>query len=122
MKSVKRKLIQMIKDEKEAGIILSNSQNVNDKDDDESNLEKAYRKLKENRHLNEAEEEALIDFVDRAVTCTLNPELAAKMVNIEKDKDNICDLITLGLRGRGIVLFVIYGLGHVRGCYVTVKL
>ena len=76
-----------MENEKEVGIILSSSKNVNDNDGDESNLEKAYRKLKENRHLNEAEEDALIDFVDRAVTCTLNPELAAKMVNIEKDKD-----------------------------------
>ena len=60
---------------------------MNDNDGDESVLEKAYRKLKENRHLNKAEEDALIDFVDRAPTCTLNPELASKMVNIEKTRN-----------------------------------
>ena len=43
--------------------------------------------MRENCPLTEAEEDALVDFVDRAVTCTLNPELAAKMVKIDKDKE-----------------------------------
>ena len=51
-----------------------------------SNLEKAFKSLRENTPLSEAQEEALIDFVDRSVTCTLNPDLAAKMINPNKDK------------------------------------
>ena len=43
--------------------------------------------MKENRPLTEPEENALVDFVDRAVTCTLNPELAAKMIDPKKDKE-----------------------------------
>ena len=50
-----------------------------------SEIRKAYRKLRNNEPLTDDDEDALIDFVDRAVICTLNPELAAKMVNIEKD-------------------------------------
>ena len=78
--------------EKVTGIILQGNKHKDeddDKDEDEelSNLEKAYIKLKENKTLTESEEAALIDFVDRAVTCTLNPELAAKMVDINKDKE-----------------------------------
>ena len=51
-----------------------------------SNLENAYKSLRENVSLTKAQEEALIDFVDRSVTCTLNPELAAKMIDTTKTK------------------------------------
>ena len=42
-----------------------------------SNLENAFKSLRENTPLKEAEEDALIDFVDRSVTCTLNPDLVS---------------------------------------------
>ena len=79
----------MILEEKKAGVILSNTNNEsgNDESDEDSyHLQNAYKSLRENKPLVEAEEEALIDFVDRAVTCTLNPDLAAKMIDIHKDK------------------------------------
>ena len=84
-----KEIFELIKEEKKVGIILSNSHTDErnyESSSEISDLEKAYRSLKENRPLTEAEENALIDFVDRAVTCTLNPELAAKMIDPKKDK------------------------------------
>ena len=48
---------------------MTGNKNENPNADDESNLEKANKKLKENTPLTEAEDDALINFVDRAVTC-----------------------------------------------------
>ena len=58
-------------------------------------LENAYKSLRENEPLIEAEEEALIDFVDRSVTCTLNPELAAKMIDVNYDKEHGLKIIEI---------------------------
>ena len=52
------------------------------------NLESAYKNLRQDNPLTEAEEEALIDFVDRSVTCTLNPDMAAKMIDVNMDKSD----------------------------------
>ena len=104
-----KKVSKLIEEEKKAGIILSKKHNEteddveigdnkendeseyedNDKTEDTENisyLESAYRKLRENKPLIEAEEHVLIDFVDRAVTCTLNPDMAAKMIDINMDR------------------------------------
>ena len=77
-----RKISMMINNERKAGVILSNQ----DKDMAISHLENAYKCLQEAQPLMEAEKDALIDFIDRAVTCTLNPEMAAKMIDLNKDK------------------------------------
>ena len=37
----------------------------------------------------------MIDFVDRSVTCTLNPELAAKMIDINYDKEHGLKIIQI---------------------------
>ena len=84
-----KEIAELMKEEKNAGLILSKActnTSESESDPDISDLEKAYQSLKENRHLKEAEEEALIDFVDRAVTCTLNPDLVAKMIDPSKGK------------------------------------
>ena len=82
------KVSELIVEEKEAGIILSNKKKEIDDNEKEDcpHLENAYRKLRENKPLIEAEESALIDFVDRAVTCTLNPDMAAKMIDKDLDR------------------------------------
>ena len=48
-------------------------------------MEKAFKKLRTNGFLNTREEEALTDFADRFVTCTLNPDIAAKMIGKDTD-------------------------------------
>ena len=81
-----KKVSEHIKKEREIGIILQEREN--DKiSSDTPHLENAYRKLRENVTLMEEEENALIDFVDRSVTCTLNPELAAKMIDTTYTKE-----------------------------------
>ena len=56
--------------------------NGEDEDDDsKSFLEKAFEKLRIDEKLNKKEEKALIAFADKFVTCTLNPDTAAKMMN-----------------------------------------
>ena len=83
-----KKVSELIKEEKKVCIILSidnrGIENISS-DEDVAHLENAYRSLRENIPLIEAKEDALIDFVDRSVTCTLNPELAAKMINVNYD-------------------------------------
>ena len=37
----------------------------------------------------------MIDFVDRSVTCTLNPELVAKMVDLSLDKEHGLEIIKI---------------------------
>ena len=86
-----KKVSELIKEEKKAGIILpidNNDMENTSSDEVVSHLENAYRSLRENKPLIEAEEDALVDFVDRSVTCTLNPELAAKMINVNYDKEH----------------------------------
>ena len=84
------KINEMIRTERKVGIILSNdecdSEEERSNDDDENHLVNAYRSLRENKLLKKNEEKALIDFVDRSVTCTTNPELAAKMIDIKRTK------------------------------------
>ena len=88
-----REVSKLIAEEKNIGIILSKDVAEVDKDEsgddgDFSNLEKAYKSLRENKPLKKGEESALIDFVDRSVTCTLNPEMAAKMVDVTRTKED----------------------------------
>merc|ERR1711867_239059 len=83
---------ELIKEERKVGIILSES-DTNSGEDEEStedvnHLENAYKSLRENESLSMEEENALIDFVDRTVTCTLNPELAAKMIDVNKTRED----------------------------------
>ena len=76
-----QKVSELIKEEKKVGIILSGDGEVSDenkKDDEVSHLETAYKSLRENKRLNEDEEKALTDFVDRSVTCTLIPRDCSK--------------------------------------------
>ena len=82
----------MIKKEKEVGIILSEGDNT---EDDVNHLENAYRKLRENEPLSKEEENALIEFVDRSVTCTLNPEMAAKMIDVNKTREDGLTIIEI---------------------------
>ena len=51
--------------------------------------------MRENRPLNDKEENALIDFVDRSVTCTLNPEMAAKMIDVKRTKEEGLKIISI---------------------------
>ena len=44
-------------------------------------MEKAFEKLRLDEKLNKQEENALTAFADKFVTCTLNPDMAAKMMN-----------------------------------------
>ena len=93
-----KKVSELIKEEKKVGIILSNDKRVMENissDEDGTHLENAYKSLRENKPLIEAEEDALIDFVDRSVTCTLNPELAAKMINVNYDKEHGLKIIKI---------------------------
>jgi hypothetical protein len=46
-----------------------------------SELERGFIKLRMNETLRKEEENALISFADKFVTCTLNPDLAAKMID-----------------------------------------
>ena len=81
---------KLIDEERKVNTILSGKKNnmYYLKDGIEmSNLENAYKRLRENEPLTEATEEALIDFVDRSVTCSLNPDLVAKMISPEKTRD-----------------------------------
>ena len=55
----------------------NNANNVNH----ESDLEMAFKKLRRNDKLLQKEEMALIAFSDKFVTCTLNPDMAAKMID-----------------------------------------
>ena len=81
---------KLIKKERRIGIILSDDGEDDEEESDAevNHLEKAYRNLRENNALNKSEEKALIDFVDRSVTCTLNPEMAAKMIDPNKTRDD----------------------------------
>ena len=52
---------------------------------DESNLEKAFKKLRKGEKLKRMEDKALIAFADKFTTCTLNPDMAAKMIDETMD-------------------------------------
>ena len=61
-----KKVSELIKEEKKAGIILpidNNDMENTSSDEVVSHLENAYRSLRENKPLIEAEEDALVDFV-----------------------------------------------------------
>ena len=86
-----KEVSELIKEERKLGVILSDGDSEIEEgtsSEDVNHLENAYRNLRENKSLSEDEEKCLIDFVDRSVTCTLNPELAAKMVDINKSKED----------------------------------
>ena len=90
---------ELIKKERRVGIILSKDDENSEKDDksteDVNHLENAYKSLRENKSLSTDEENALTDFVDRSVTCTLNPELAAKMVDVKKNREDGLKIIKI---------------------------
>merc|ERR1711867_430761 len=90
---------ELIKEERKVGIILSESDTNSEEDDnsteDVNHLENAYKSLRENESLSTEEENALIDFVDRTVTCTLNPELAAKMIDVNKTREDGLKIIEI---------------------------
>ena len=88
------KSAKMIKEEKKVGIVLSETETAKS-DKDVPHLENAYKSLRENIPLIEDEEQALIDFVDRSVTCTLSPELAAKMIDVTYSKDHGLKLVDI---------------------------
>ena len=46
-----------------------------------SELERAFYKLRNNETLRKEEKNALVSFADKFVTCTLNPDMAAKMID-----------------------------------------
>ena len=63
--------------------------------EDINHLEAACRKLRKYQPLSKDEENALIDFVDRTVTCTLNPDLAAKMIDVSKTREDGLKIIKI---------------------------
>merc|ERR1711867_101768 len=90
---------ELIKEERKVGIILSES-DTNSGEDEEStedvnHLENAYKSLRENESLSMEEKNSLIDFVDRTVTCTLNPQLAAKMIDVNKTREDGLKIIEI---------------------------
>ena len=93
-----KEVSELIKEERKLGVILSDGDSEIEEgtsSEDVNHLENAYRNLRENKSLSEDEEKCLIDFVDRSVTCTLNPELAAKMVDINKSKEDGMKIIEI---------------------------
>ena len=58
-------------------IIVENNENLNP----ESDLEKAFKKLRRDEKLLKKEEMALIAFADKFITCTLNPDMVSKMID-----------------------------------------
>ena len=85
---------KLIDKERKANVVLPNRE-MSGTESNISHLEKAYKSLRENKTLTEEEETALIDFVDISVTCTLNPELAAKMVDLSLDKEHGLEIIKI---------------------------
>ena len=80
---------KLIEEERKMNIIISDDKRdmtYYENDEEKSTLEDAYKSLRENKPLTKAAAEALIDFVDRSVTCTLNPDLVAKMIDPTKRK------------------------------------
>jgi len=62
-----------------------NNRSMNNPEDGKCTLEKAFDKLRKRDVLDKKEEKTLIDFADRFVTCTLNPDMAAKMISRDTD-------------------------------------
>ena len=54
----------------------------------ETELERAFFQLRMGGKLSPKEEEALIAFADKFVTCTLNPEMAATMIDENLTSDS----------------------------------
>ena len=83
-----KKVSEQIKEERKKGVILQEEGKEEiSSEDGISSLEKAFRSLRGHIPLKKEEEDVLIDFVDRSVTCTLNPDLAAKMIDVKNDKE-----------------------------------
>ena len=91
-------IFELIKEERKVGVILSNGEEKSSEEEsakEVNHLENAYRNLRENMPLSEEEENILIDFVDRSVTCTLNPEVAGKMINVKKTREDGLKIIDI---------------------------
>ena len=71
--------------EKNRSLIISKDPRENNPEDSKCTLEKAFDKLRNRDTLDKEEEKALIYFADRFVTCTLNPDIASKMVSKDTD-------------------------------------
>ena len=70
--------------DKEKEIINNSNDNEGYSEGDyglKSELERAFEKLRNNETLRKEEENALVAFADKFVTCTLNPDMAAKMID-----------------------------------------
>ena len=59
----------------------ASEKNAQTKIETESDLEKAFKKLRKGEKLKKNEENALVAFADKFTTCTLNPDMAAKMID-----------------------------------------
>jgi hypothetical protein len=58
-----------------------------------SDLEKAFEKLRSDEKLKKEERKALVAFADRFVTCTLNPDTAAKMIDETLSKEEGIEIV-----------------------------
>ena len=73
-----------VENDKEREFINSSNDNEGYSEGDhgaKSELERAFEKLRNNETLKKEEEKALAGFADKFVTCTLNPDMAAKMID-----------------------------------------
>ena len=53
---------------------------------EKGDLENAFKNLRQNKKLTKAQENAMVNFVDRTATCTTNPDMAAKMMSSSDDE------------------------------------
>ena len=60
--------------------------------DPDTDLERAFKKLRKSQDLQREDENALIAFADKFTTCTLNPEMAASMID---DKTSVSEGIRI---------------------------
>ena len=60
-----------------------------------SKLENAFHKLRMGGKLTQEEEKALIAFSDKFVTCTLNPDMAAKMIDENLTADDGKEIVNI---------------------------
>ena len=59
----------------------------------EIDLEKAFKNLRKGHQLKREEETALIAFTDKFITCTLNPAMAANMIDSLSEVINIVKIV-----------------------------
>ena len=59
-------------------------------------LEDAFKNLRHRKPLTKSQENAMVNFVDRTVTCTTNPEMAAKMMSSSEGEcgDKVVDIVS----------------------------